>query len=82
MKIKEIINISSKYIKEQNERTKNHLSQCLFAWNNNNNNNNGKKKHTLLTLLKLKIKYKFSITIIVKKDFLVVWWFSNSTEQM
>ena len=41
-----------------------------------------KKKHTLLTLLKLKIKYKFSITIIVKKDFLVVWWFSNSTEQM
>ena len=41
-----------------------------------------KKKHTLLTFLKLKIKYKFSITIIVKKDFLVVWWFSNSTEQM
>ena len=40
------------------------------------------KKHTLLTFLKLKIKYKFSITIIVKKDFLVVWWFSNSTEQM
>ena len=38
------------------------------------------QKHILYhTLLKLKIKYKFSITI-VKKDFLVVWWFS--TEQM
>ena len=40
------------------------------------------KKHTLLTFLKLKVKYKFGITIIVKRDFLVVWWFSNSTEQM
>ena len=48
--------------------------------NNNNNNNNNiiNKKTYFITLLKLKIKYKFSITI-VKKDFLVVRWFS--TEQ-
>ena len=54
--------------------------------NNNNNNNiflifnfNNQKNILYETLLKLKLKYKFSVTI-VRKDFLVVWWFP--TEQM
>ena len=51
---------------------------CLLFWKAVLTVQNA-KKHTLLNSPQIEIKYKIIITI-VKKDFLVVWWFS--TEQM